>query len=107
MPLEMSIAPSGHFFAQMPHLKQPAAQSLRICGLLSLWHEQWAIAPFVSFPCSDESVCDFITNKKGSLKNILKSLDVLVSNHIGFTLNVVVSKANISYLLKYGKRTKY
>ncbi|MBQ9314774.1 MAG: radical SAM protein [Clostridia bacterium] len=56
------------------------------------------IAPFVSFPCSEESVCDFITNKKGSLKNILKSLDVLVLNQIGFTLNVVVSKANISYL---------
>ena len=41
------MQPSGHFFAHMPHLKQPAEQSLRICGLLSLLFAQTATEPFV------------------------------------------------------------
>ena len=53
---------------------------------------------FISFPCHDEEVCDFITDRKGSLKRILKSLDVLTERNVRFSLNVVASKANVEYL---------
>ncbi len=60
--------------------------------------KQYGIGMFISFPCAEETVCDFITNRKGSLKKILHSLDCLVKNGIQFSLNIVVSKANIDYL---------
>lgn len=56
------------------------------------------ISLFISFPCSDESICDFITDRKGSLKRILHSLDILVEQNVRFSLNIVASKANIDYL---------
>lgn len=56
------------------------------------------ISLFISFPCCDEEVCDFITNRKGSLKRILRSLDKLTLQNVRFSLNIVASKANIDYL---------
>lgn len=56
------------------------------------------ISLFISFPCHEESVCDFITNRVGSLKRILEILDVLTKRKVRFSLNIVVSKANIDYL---------
>jgi len=56
------------------------------------------ISLFISFPCGDENICDFITNRKGSLKRILHSLDKLVEQNIKFSLNIVASKANIDHL---------
>lgn len=56
------------------------------------------ISLFISFPCHDAETCDFITDSKGSLNRILKSLDKLVASEVRFTLNIVASKANIEYL---------
>jgi len=56
------------------------------------------IGLFISFPCHDENTCDFITNKKGSLKRILQSIDALLEKRIRFSLNVVASRANINHL---------
>ena len=56
------------------------------------------IGLFISFPCHDSKTCDFITSRKGSLKKILKALDTLYERKVRFTLNVVVSKANIDYI---------
>lgn len=50
---------------------------------------------FVSFPCSDEKVCDFITGKKGSVKSIVEKLDLAYAKKLSFTTNIVVSTANI------------
>lgn len=53
---------------------------------------------FISFPCHDEDTCDFITGRKGSLKRILYSLDILTQRKVRFSLNIVASKANIDHL---------
>lgn len=56
------------------------------------------ISLFISFPCSDEKICDFITDRKGSLRRIFQSLDALTLRDVRYSLNIVVSKANIDYL---------
>lgn len=53
---------------------------------------------FVSFPCSDEKVCDFITGKKGSVKSIVEKLDLAYAKKLPFTTNIVVSTANILHV---------
>lgn len=56
------------------------------------------ISLFISFPYHKESICDFITNRAGSLKRILSSLDRLTERNARFSLNIVASKANIDCL---------
>ena len=53
---------------------------------------------FVSFPCSDEKVCDFITGKKGSVHNVVEKLDLAYTKKLPFTTNIVVSTANILHI---------
>lgn len=53
---------------------------------------------FISFPCHDAKICNFITNREGALSRILKSLDTLNERKVRFSLNIVASKANIDYL---------
>lgn len=53
---------------------------------------------FVSFPCSDEKICDFITGKKGSVQSIVEKLDLAYSKKLPFTTNIVVSTANILHV---------
>ena len=60
--------------------------------------KEHSIGLFISFPCSTEEVCDFITNKSGSLHNILKNLDYLSQEKIHFQLNIVASKINLDYI---------
>lgn len=42
------------------------------------------ISMFISFPCYEEKICDFITDKKGALNRILKSLDALKEKMLDF-----------------------
>lgn len=56
------------------------------------------IGLFISFPCHDSNICDFITDKKNSLNRILNSLDELSKTDIHFSLNIVASKINIDYI---------
>lgn len=56
------------------------------------------IGVFVSFPCSNEDVCDTITNVKGSLKRVIEKLDLLKRKQVGFLCNMVISKANIDII---------
>ena len=60
--------------------------------------KKYDISLFISFPCGNENVCDFITDRNGSLKRIVHSLDVLAKQNVRFSLNIVASKANIDYL---------
>lgn len=60
--------------------------------------KSYDLSLFISFPCSNEKICDFITNKPGSWKRIIDSLDTVFEYNLRFSLNVVVSKANINYL---------
>lgn len=60
--------------------------------------KQHNIGLFISFPCSNESICDFITNKKGSLNMILENLDYLFKEKMPFQLNIVASKINLDYI---------
>ncbi len=53
---------------------------------------------FVSFPCSDEKICDEIISIPGSWKKINKGLQLLVRNNSRFKCNMVVSTKNISYV---------
>ncbi len=53
---------------------------------------------FISFPCGNEKICDFITDRKGAMKRIVRSLDHLVEREVRFSLNIVASKANLEYL---------
>lgn len=53
---------------------------------------------FVSFPCSEEKICDFITGKKGSVKSIVEKLDLAYAKKLPFTTNIVVSTANILHV---------
>lgn len=53
---------------------------------------------FVSFPSSNKAICDFITGKKGSLKKVIKGLDLAYAKKLPFTTNVVVSTANIMHV---------
>lgn len=59
---------------------------------------QLGISLFISFPCYDKEICDFITNCIGSRERILSSLNRLTERGIHFSLNVVASKANINCL---------
>lgn len=56
------------------------------------------IGLFISFPCSDNKICDEITNKKDSLKTITSNLDYLFKEKIPFQLNIVASKINLNYI---------
>lgn len=60
--------------------------------------EKYNLSFFVSFPCYKKEVCDFIVSRGGALERILKSLDLLKSRNIRFSLNIVASKANIDYI---------
>ena len=53
---------------------------------------------FVSFPCSNQKICDFITGKKDSVKSIVEKLDLAYAKKLPFATNIVVSTANILYL---------
>ncbi len=60
--------------------------------------KKYDLSLFISFPCSDEKICDFITDRPGALKKIIVSLDTLFKHNLRFSLNIVVSKANLDYL---------
>lgn len=60
--------------------------------------KQYNLRFFVSFPSGDSDTCDFITNRKDSLKHILKSLDALKENNLVFNLNIVASKINLKQI---------
>ena len=53
---------------------------------------------FISFPCAEPSICDMITNRKGSFDRIVKSLDMAKDHGLGFANNMVVSTKNIDYV---------
>lgn len=57
------------------------------------------IGLFISFPCADAEVCDFITNRKGSCKAILAKLDMLHKHDVKFMLNIVASRINLEYII--------
>ncbi len=65
--------------------------------------KEYKLRFFVSFPSGDSDTCDFITNRKGSLKRILKSLDSLKENNIPFNLNIVASKINLNHIFDSAK----
>ena len=56
------------------------------------------IGVFVSFPCSNSSINDFITNTSGSFYRVLKSLDLFSKYNVSFLANMVVSTANLDYV---------
>ena len=53
---------------------------------------------FISLPSGEESVCDFITGRKGSYQRIVKALDKLYKENVPFNLNMVASKASLKYI---------
>lgn len=55
------------------------------------------IGLFVSFPCSNENVCNTIINAK-SFKTVVEKLDMAYENRVHFSINIVVSKLNINYV---------
>lgn len=61
------------------------------------------IGMFISFPSGNETTCDFITNRKGTLHRILKNLDILYENAIRFNLNIVASRINIEQIYETAK----
>ena len=65
--------------------------------------KEYKLRFFVSFPSGDSETCDFITNRKGSLERILKSLDVLKENNMVFNLNIVASRINLNHIFESAK----
>lgn len=61
---------------------------------------------FVSLPCSEEDICDQITNVEGSLKRISKGIRVLMNHGVPVTVNMVVSKRNLNYIYDTAKYAK-
>lgn len=53
---------------------------------------------FVSFPCADPEICDYIVNREGAFQKIVKGLDLATSHGVVFSNNMVVSKKNIDYV---------
>lgn len=60
--------------------------------------KEYKLRFFVSYPCGESDICDFITGRKGSLKRILASLDTLKENNMVFNLNIVASKINLDHI---------
>lgn len=56
------------------------------------------IGLFISFPCAEPSICDFITNTNSSVQRIVEKIDYLAENKMPFQLNIVASKININYI---------
>ena len=64
------------------------------------------ISFFVSFPCSNEDVCDSITGVKGSFNKIMEGINKLKEYEVKFVLNMVVSHLNIDYLYETAEFVK-
>ncbi len=64
------------------------------------------IGLFISFPCSNEKICDYITGKKDSLKNISNNILKLTTFEIPIAVNMVVSKLNYHYIEETAKYVK-
>lgn len=58
------------------------------------------IGLFVSFPCSNASICDAITDTEGSLSNVVKKLDLAYEKGIPFSNNIVTSTLNLDYVME-------
>ena len=56
------------------------------------------IGVFVSFPCSDPQINDFITSTPGSFSRTVASLDKMDKRGVSFLANMVVSTANLDYV---------
>lgn len=52
---------------------------------------------------SKEKLHDKITQRDGSFKKLIKSLDYLINNHVNVSLNMVVSQDNINNVYETGK----
>ena len=57
---------------------------------------QHNISLFVSFPCSDEVICNNIIGKENGYNNVLRKLDLAYERGVKFNFNIVVSKMNIN-----------
>lgn len=64
------------------------------------------ISLFVSFPCAEESICDYITGRKGSFDRIVESLKTLRNANVSLGINMVVSKVNHKYVYQTAKFVK-
>lgn len=90
----------------------PSIEYLQSCGIIvsintnaakltveiAEYLKEKGITMFVSFPCSDSEVCDFITNTSGSKERIVEKLDMAYRIGVKFTNNIVVSKKNLGYI---------
>lgn len=71
-----------------------------------LFLKKYKIRLFISLPCSNSEICDKITNVKGSLKNIEKSIILLKNNGIPLSINMVVSHINKDFIFSTAKYVK-
>ena len=58
------------------------------------------IVLFVTFPCSNASICYAITDTEGSLSNVVKKLDLAYEKGIPFSNNIVTSTLNLDYVME-------
>jgi radical SAM protein with 4Fe4S-binding SPASM domain len=56
------------------------------------------IGAFVSFPCGNATICDAMTNTKGSFDQIVRGILTLKKFGVPITINTVVSRINLKYL---------
>lgn len=68
--------------------------------------KKWNIGLFISLPCSDASICDEITGRKNSLKQISDSIRYLVRQNISVATNMVVSKLNLNCIYSTAEYAK-
>lgn len=58
---------------------------------------------FVSLPCADPDICDFITSTKGSLERLSEGIRKLVAHKVSVTVNMVVSAINKDKVIETAK----